>query len=156
MILDIPLNRRGSDDVRFWTGSKNGMYIVKDGYHFERTSFAPPTCQSVFSNQHWWKIINVPPKIRIFFWCASRDIISTPANLLPHHISIQGICILCKFYRAFTSHSILFCPPVRCIWKKSLFWLCLKDHSYANFVDCAMHVFKLFKIEDFELFVILC
>ncbi|XP_073064092.1 uncharacterized protein [Primulina eburnea] len=56
-ILDIPLNRRGCTDIRYWHGSSNGKYSVRDGYRLEANSFAPPPSQSSHSLLSWWKVI---------------------------------------------------------------------------------------------------
>lgn len=56
-ILDIPLNRRGGADVRYWKATENGQYSVKSGHHMERNSFAPPPSLSYQPIQNWWKLI---------------------------------------------------------------------------------------------------
>lgn len=119
-ILDIPLNRQGGDDVRFWLGSKNEKYSVKLGYMQESKCLDPPLFQSVQPNQQWWNNLwklNIPPKIRIFVWRASMDFIPTAINLLNHHVPINDLCSLCKFPYATTSNCLLFCPAIRHIWK---------------------------------------
>lgn len=56
-ILDIPLNRRGGCDIRFWIGSMNGKYSVKSGYLMEQKNLVPPPFQSSQPFQQWCKLI---------------------------------------------------------------------------------------------------
>lgn len=158
-ILDIPLNRRGCEDIRFWSGSKNGKYSVKSGYHVDTNCWSTPSNTSRHPLSSWWKTLwnlRLPPKIRIFMWKASRDFIPTEVNLMSHHISIIGQCSLCRFHCASTSHCLIFCNAVKHVWKKTSFWGCLKSHSNAKFLDCAIYMSKICNQDDFELFVTLC
>lgn len=158
-ILNIPLNRLGGEYIRFWIESKNGKYIVRDGYHLANNSLVPHPFQSKQPNLSWWKTLwklNISPKIRIFLWRASLDIIPSPTNLFSHHVPVEESCFLCNFYYASTSHCILFCRLVRNVWKNTIFWNCLKSHIAASFLDCILYVSKVYTKEELELFVILC
>ncbi|XP_075499819.1 uncharacterized protein LOC142538372 [Primulina tabacum] len=158
-ILNIPLHRQGCDDIRFWSGSKNGNYSVKDGYYLETGSWETPPFNSRQPLGTWWRKIwklRLPPKVRIFMWKASRDIIPTDVNLLSHHIPTHGSCSMCNFHYASTSHCLLFCLAIKDVWKNTSFWYCLKKHRDAFFLDCALYVSKRFNQEEFELFVTLC
>lgn len=88
-ILNIPLNMRGNDDIRFWTAGKNGKYSVKNGYLLESNSLAPNPFHYGISDHAWlnsvWNL-RLLPKVRIFFWRALKDIIPTLVNMLTHHV----------------------------------------------------------------------
>ncbi|XP_075498859.1 uncharacterized protein LOC142537187 [Primulina tabacum] len=95
-ILNVPLNRNGSVDTRFWVGNKSGKYTVKDGYHRERSGLAPHPFQSSHPNQSWWNFLwslRIQPKIRIFLWRASHDLLPTPVNLALHHIPTEDCAL---------------------------------------------------------------
>lgn len=79
-ILDIPLHRDGLTDSRFWVRSKNGKYIVREGYCLTNNSRASHPCKSMQSDFFWWKILwqlRLPSKIKIFLWKASKNFIPT-------------------------------------------------------------------------------
>lgn len=56
-ILNIPLNRLVSEDIRFWMGSPNGKYSVKLGYHRESNGFISPSHQSAYPLKWWWQFV---------------------------------------------------------------------------------------------------
>lgn len=114
-ILNLPLNRLGGDDIRFWLFSKSGKYSVNERYHLECNSFGTLPFQSKSPDVKLWNILwrmRIPPKIRIFMWRAVRDLIPSQANLGVRHVVFGGSCFLCNFYYASTAHSILFGPLV--------------------------------------------
>lgn len=158
-ILNIPLNRRGCEDVRFWVGSKNGKYTVKSGYHLEVNSAAPHPSQSAHPDCSWWKILwklRIPPKVRIFMWRASWDFIPSSFNLMHHHVPVSGICERCKFNYASTTHVLFFCFVLKSTWKDTPFWSCLKVLKCGSFTDIAIEISKKFKIDQVEGFAMLC
>ncbi|XP_073298281.1 uncharacterized protein [Primulina huaijiensis] len=88
-ILNIPLNNKGCQDIRYWKDSPNGLYTVRLGYLLEMNISKPPPFQSSHPLKQWWKLIwslHIPPKVRIFMWRASHDIIPTSGNLRAHHV----------------------------------------------------------------------
>lgn len=144
-IFDIPLSRRGCADLTYWNGCKNEKYYVKLCYMRETKCLDPPPFQSLQPNHSWWKTLwnlNIPLKIRIFLWRASKDFIPTIVNLSNHHVLISGICSLCKFQYASTSHCLIICPVINQVWRNSSFWFRLKNHSAASFFDRAFYLAK--------------
>lgn len=155
-ILDIHLNNQGWKDIRFWPGSMKGIYTVKSGYALEMNFTLPPQFQSSHPNMDWWKLIwklSLPPKLRIFIWRASKDLIPTDANLLSRYVPTTGLCPLCKSGIASTSHCLIFCPLVKNLWKNTVFWNHLKRMHYAKFLDCLLLLVKVLKVVELEKFV---
>lgn len=105
-ILNISLHLRGCEDIGYWNDNKDGKYSVKSGYALEIYCSAPPF-QSNHLFKDWWKIIwnlNLPPKVRIFLWRASKNFIPASMNLFDHYVPVNGVCALCKINYATTCH----------------------------------------------------
>lgn len=123
MILDT-----GYQKIKGTTSNDKGHYTVKSGYHLERNSFSTLPHQSNFPWQKWWNLVwklNIPPKIRIFFWRDSWDFIPTASNLRMKHVPTDVFCYLCRFDQATTCHCLFFCPKV-CV-EKHYFLGCFKE-----------------------------
>lgn len=71
------------------------------------------------------------------------------------HFPTNGICLLCKFNVATTSHCLMFCHEVRHVWKKSMFWNHLGKMKSTTFIFCGLVLTKLLKQEELELFTIM-
>lgn len=83
-ILDIPLSKQNSEDIRYWKWKINGQYSVKSGYLLEIGSYEAPTWQSAYNMETWWNLIwklHIPQKVCIFFWRASNESIPTSTSV---------------------------------------------------------------------------
>lgn len=157
-ILKIHLSSQCCEDIRFWHGNPKGIYTVKEGYSQEMNLMASHPFQSTQPNEAWWLklwCLSLPPKLRIFFWRACRDLIPTPANLASMFISTCASCPLCFVGIATTSHCFIFCPMVKYVWKQSLFWVHVKTLNMVSFMECAMFIASFLSKELLELFVIM-
>lgn len=101
-IIPIPISKLGGTDRLIWHYAKNGRYSVKSGYHVARaigpasntsnpsSSFIPPPS--------FWKFVwnlNIPPKVKHFWWRACRNALATKENLHKRKCARNPICPLC-------------------------------------------------------------
>lgn len=60
-------------------------------------------------NKRWWKEVwslQVPPRVRMFWWQLAWDILPVERNLASRHVPIQPCCTLCGYAEANTIHAI--------------------------------------------------
>ncbi|CAN7073858.1 unnamed protein product, partial [Brassica oleracea var. botrytis] len=103
-ILSIrPSTTNGQDKIRWKFGSW-GTYTVKTGYHIQRLiDMDEQQYQVVNSPQSQlrnnmltklWKI-NLPPKIKIFWWKILHNGLPVAENLIKRGCKINNLCQLC-------------------------------------------------------------
>ena len=85
--------------------------------------------------QFWKKLwkIQVPHKIRHNIWRATRDILTTKANLVHRHVILEGGCEECGDNLESLLHLCWECPKARETWM-----------SFQNFNDFASMQFRCF------------
>lgn len=152
-ILKIPLISTTEHDSRFWKNDSKGRYTVRSGYHTACGTLSPPENQSSRSTEAWWKFIwnlNIPLKIRIFWWRLSNDIIPTSANLRMHHIHCLSSCSLCGYYRDSSIHALFLCPAVKHIWKETELWPIISGIRDLETLDCCLWLKMQMSITEFE------
>lgn len=115
-----------------------------------------PSCS--YRDNFWNKIwaLNIPPKIKIFVWKMSLDIIATEANLRRHHVPGNPRCILCGYFQANTRYALLFCQMSRRSWKNTCWWQPLKRLKDLETADILRLMQKRLGKMEFEQFCILC
>lgn len=119
--------------------------LLVDSYHHRKRFLSPPENQSTYSTEKWWKLIwnlDIPTKIRIFWWRLSHNIIPTAMNLRSHHIQCLPNCNLCGFHRDSSIHALFICPEMRRSWKKTEFWSVISGMQDKETLDCCLW-FKL-------------
>ena len=96
----IPPCQTLQEDYIVWPRSKDGIYSMKTGYHvleeIERREAVSGSNQA--TQRSFWKVIwkiNIPKKIRIFFWRACTD--SLPTMKILHHRKVVAspLCTAC-------------------------------------------------------------
>lgn len=115
-ILNTPIRPEGGRDRRFWRFHPRGEYTVSTGYRkkldlVEKIEGRNSASSSSASSDLWkgtWKL-KVPPKLKIFWWRLSWDIISVEMNLVRYHIPTSPSCFFCCFSIADTIHEIFEC-----------------------------------------------
>lgn len=125
-ILRTPIEKDMEEDIRYWSFQPKGVYTVSSGYEKcaememlrGRVNF--PTCSE--TKDRWWRnlwMLEIPPKIKLFWWQLSWDILATESNLQKRHILPSAKCRLCEAQGADAIHAIFLCPFVRKIWSAS-------------------------------------
>lgn len=82
----------GNQDLLYWKLSKTGSYTVKSGYHVQRQLDAevtqptqvPHSSSSQLRNtiMHKLWMLNIPPKLKIFWWKIFHNGLPVAANLV--------------------------------------------------------------------------
>lgn len=79
--------------------------------------------------EHWWTtvwVLKISPKVHIFLWKVTLDIISATANLQKHHVPTMLCCFACGAFEAITKHMHFFSPFVKRLWKELEVWRLIK------------------------------
>ncbi|XP_073138031.1 uncharacterized protein [Henckelia pumila] len=155
-ILAIPISLSLNEDSRYWYLDPNGHYSVKDGYKLEIGFYDSSENSSHLHSKGWWKFLwsmSVPPKVRIFWWRAMLNIITTQSNLMVHHVPVTGLCPLCQYGFDSTCHALFFCPMVKQCWKNSLFKSILKQATSLELIDIFLWMKAAFLNSELESFV---
>ncbi|XP_057811902.1 uncharacterized protein LOC131026150 [Salvia miltiorrhiza] len=88
-IETIPLSRLGVDDDWYWIYDEKGRFSVKSGYLLATDFYSPHPASTSEEQKKWCSLlwsINIPPKVKIFIWRATKNLIATDSNLVRHHI----------------------------------------------------------------------
>ncbi|XP_043694381.1 uncharacterized protein LOC122645101 [Telopea speciosissima] len=96
-ILHVQLSLFPSQDYRVWSGSQNGVYSAKSGYHF-------------LCNQQELQ------RIRSFLWRACANGVATGAALVKRQCNVNPECARCGAEEETIDHIILDCPFSRATW----------------------------------------
>ncbi|CAL5444757.1 unnamed protein product [Camellia sinensis] len=123
----IPLSYEDRADVLVWYLSKSGVYSVKSGYWVakslitEESSSHPSSSYQVPIDfwKHIWKV-EVPPKIKHFWWRVCKNTLATKANLHNRHCSPSSICPICLSEVESMEHLLFDCAWTQSIWFGSM------------------------------------
>jgi len=122
-ILSIPISQSGRMDYLVWHPNPNGIYSVKTGYHLavdEQASTLTPQASSSFQPpREVWKFIwnlNVPPKLRHFWWKACCNLLATKENLHRRKCSPSPLCTICNQEKESTEHLFFRCGWTLATW----------------------------------------
>lgn len=94
-ILKIPLPRSQQEDKVVWGFDKKGEFSVKSGYQLALKLNFPDDPSRSNSNSSLWKslwTLDLPEKIKIFMWKASKNILPTAENLWKRKCIQDPIC----------------------------------------------------------------
>ncbi|KAG7547813.1 Ribonuclease H domain [Arabidopsis suecica] len=124
---DIPIIQRirprviRSPDEPTWIYTKNGQYSVKSGYHqLSKPDLEFPS--QLPSNMDIWKAIwalNVPPKLKHFWWKIIHNALPVADNLAHRHIKITTNCLFCNEGTESIIHLLFQCRVAKEIWELS-------------------------------------
>ncbi|KAL8467951.1 hypothetical protein ACS0TY_031266 [Phlomoides rotata] len=148
-ILRTPIGNLEDKDSQFWIHNTKGKYSVKPGYRVnvqeEWGNTSKGGSSSAEASEKWrnksWNL-SIPPKIRIFWWKMTHDIVVLEENFVNHHVPILPCCRLCDFATASTTHSIFFCPFGFNVWKKEGLWCLMKQGQHLNSWDFLNFIFE--------------
>ena len=82
-ICNIPLSQRRGVDFVVWLHTKNGVYLVRSGYHKamkEMINESWAESSSSVEGQQIWKVLwglKIPSKLKVFGWRACHEILLT-------------------------------------------------------------------------------
>lgn len=97
-ILQISFPKGPEPDQLVWAYDKQGLYSVKSGYQIA-FQLKLPSCPSTSrSNLTKWNMIwklEIPAKIKIFFWRAAKNILPTAENLWKKKVKQDPWCQRC-------------------------------------------------------------
>lgn len=86
--LSIPISHSGKQDSLVWHPNPNEVYSIKSGYHLATTealsnlpSQASSSCQPPKGVWKFIRNLNVPPKLKHFWWRACCNLLATKENL---------------------------------------------------------------------------
>lgn len=109
----------GGNDVLYWRLSNSRKYIVKSGYHVQKqmddedalinqVQFHPSTqLRNQVINRLW--SLNIPPKIKIFWWKLLHNGLPVATNLVRRRCRINLDCQLCGEGYESLSHLLYEC-----------------------------------------------
>lgn len=144
LIAGIPLSNSAAPNKIIWHWAKNGNFSVKSTYHqakgmVENLDFVEKNATTPSSKVGPWKSVwslNVPNKIKNFFWKACKGILPTAGILKNLRCTDEARCILCGNPFESVTHALLECRWAREVWslwgsKRGLGWSYVK----GNFFD---------------------
>lgn len=98
--------------------------------------------------------VNVPRKVRVYFWRICRNIVLTKSNLASKHIANDMLCPLCNSQGESTSHIIYDCHFARCAWLSSFLGYLPQLAGYTSFYEWALDLVTSFPTVKFELMMV--
>lgn len=115
-ICKIPLSRTGAKDERYWMGSEDDIFRVRDMYSMALHNQFETQC-STGSDPIWHKVwrLNIHPKAKIFLWRALWDILPHGSNLRKKGIEGVDKCQRCGS-KEDNAHVLRDCSWARQVW----------------------------------------
>jgi hypothetical protein len=108
-ITTIPLSCTNQEDRIIWSGTTNGLFSVRSGYHLakEHLEHTKAGSSNGFHNSAIWKTIwklKGPNMEKHFIWRACHDILPTKENLMRRKIVSDPFCPICGVEVETVSH----------------------------------------------------
>ncbi|KAH9730036.1 reverse transcriptase domain-containing protein [Citrus sinensis] len=149
LILQVPLSVRQDDDCWYWLADPKGQFTVRSCYNLLNSE------ANVTSSRVWKRLwgLEVPGKVKHFFWRALMNVLPTVDNLRPRKVEVSPICPICNA----ENESVLHCL-VECLFAQS----CWVLSSIGTFGSCSSlfdwfeQVFTRCCKDDCNLAVMLC
>lgn len=119
----IPVSFFQREDSLVWHYSSNGVYTVKSGYRIAlkdltRQNEMQPSSSFTPNKNMWpsiWKL-DVPHKVRHFWWRACSNSLATKENLVRRKCGISKSCPICGQSDESIEHLLFYCSWVRAVW----------------------------------------
>lgn len=114
-ISRIKLPARRMEDFIAWQMEKTGVFTVRSAYNLAMLLEGVTTTSSSTNPNGDRKIWNniwrchVPPKIRIFAWKLSKDVLPTKVNKLKRKLEVEDTCNICGLEREDSYHAVVRC-----------------------------------------------
>jgi hypothetical protein len=120
-ILKIKPGVSLSHDVLAWAFEKNGLYFVRSAYRFLKEvqmagAMSSATEAGVSGDDQAWRLLwklNVPPKVRVFWWRVLHDALPSKEKLKKRHVAKESFCEVCRDPDESVYHVIWKCPVAK-------------------------------------------
>uniref|UniRef100_A0A2N9G6K5 Reverse transcriptase domain-containing protein n=1 Tax=Fagus sylvatica TaxID=28930 RepID=A0A2N9G6K5_FAGSY len=156
-ILGIPLSSMHPKDTAVWSGTKNGIYSVRSGYHVllsEGSRDCPGSSEISFETQVWNAIwsLKIPAKVRHFLWRACHEALPTRTNLHFRHVIPDPRCANCNEVNETVLHALWQCKQIREIWIAVPWSSSMLQNQYLNFMELFHHCHATLPATELQLF----
>ncbi|XP_074322978.1 uncharacterized protein LOC141659936 [Apium graveolens] len=121
-ILATHIPQRDIADKVFGTGSNNGVYTVKSGYHcwFNNHFGSVNVLQSIGWKRVWY--LKIPPKVKVFIWRFCRNIIPVRRRLSARGLRVPITCTMCLSDIEHMAHLFFDCDFAVDCWRHVGLW----------------------------------
>jgi hypothetical protein len=159
LICSIPICPGSQRDRLVWTGTKNGLFMVKSAYHLAQATNdlgASECLSSVQLAQKWKNIWSIkgPPMVKTFLWQACSEILPTRANLFWKHVLSSPLCPICEIESETVAHALWACPAAMDVWTESFKSIHKCSFIHANFADIVELLFHRLEKHQLQLFAV--
>jgi hypothetical protein len=124
-VLKIRMGTNMEQDILAWAHEKNGVYSVRSAYRLlkndqmakavEKNSEAGGSAE-----ERVWKLLwklNVPPKVRSFWWRVVHNFVPAKAELKRRHIAKESFCEVCGAPDENVYHVVFQCTTAKRFWE---------------------------------------
>ncbi|CAD6268376.1 unnamed protein product [Miscanthus lutarioriparius] len=147
-ILRIPLRMQDGEDWWAWELEKHGEFSVKTVYRklasmHQQAIETPETSGDEFWKKTWK--LNVPPKVKVFWWRVLHEFLPAKSELNRWHIEPTVFCETCGADSESIRHVLLECTIARMFWRelKSITGAKIPDlNSYSWATDILLDGFS--------------
>ncbi|KAM2244521.1 hypothetical protein ACFXTI_005579 [Malus domestica] len=146
-ILATPLGDDLLPDRLVWPHTGTGMYSVRSGYLWARSSRqqAMPSRASSSStptSQIWTLIWNLktPPKVRHFMWRLAHGALATFEKMYVRKLASTPLCPICQKQEESLEHLFLMCSWVEPIWFGGMLNLRIDRSSISSWLNWFLSV----------------
>ena len=123
-VLKIKPSLRLQHDVLAWALEKNGTYSVRSAYRMLKddhwaVSMAGSNEQAPSEQSNVWRAlwrVNVPPKIRVFWWRVIHNSLPSKSEMKRRHIEKESFCEVCGDPDESLYHVFFLCPVAKRLW----------------------------------------
>lgn len=108
LVLRIPLCTSWPSDKLIWHYSANGMFSVRCAYHLVHSlKFTNLASSSKSRSKELWRLVHVPPRIRMFMWRVGASALPTSANMGRRIPNFSMTCTICGAMEESDVHILL-------------------------------------------------
>ncbi|XP_019177735.1 PREDICTED: uncharacterized protein LOC109172940 [Ipomoea nil] len=114
LILNLPLPAESEYDLLYWGGEINGLYSVKSAY---KLAFGNLSQEQKLPWAAVWNL-NLPPKIKCFFWAMCAMKLPTKDALIVKQVACDPTCQLCGDEPETAIHLVANCSFTHACWNE--------------------------------------